>query len=177
MRKVVLYQLLSLDGVAESPENFILEFDDSMEEHLKQVIDAQDTVILGRRMYDEWSQYWPNSTDEPFASFINHVAKHVVSSTPLENTWENSTWTPSTPEELVTSLRNESGADIGIHGSVTLSQTLLAKGLVDELRLVIAPAVVISGRRLFDGTTRSRFNVTRNFTSPSGHIVLDLQKM
>jgi dihydrofolate reductase len=79
--------------------------------------------------------------------------------------------------EFVSSLKNQSGGDIGIHGSVTLSQSLLAQGLVDELRLVIAPAVVLSGRRLFEGTTPSRFEVTRNVTSPAGYMLVDLRSV
>lgn len=83
MRKVVLYELLSLDGVAESPNEFILHWDDAMDDNLARVIGSQDTVILGRRMYDEWSEYWPPSEIEPFATFINSVSKYVVtSSTP-----------------------------------------------------------------------------------------------
>jgi dihydrofolate reductase len=59
MRKVVLYELLSLDGVAESPQEFILDWDEAMDENLARVISTQDTVLLGRRMYNEWSLYWP----------------------------------------------------------------------------------------------------------------------
>jgi dihydrofolate reductase len=67
MRKVVAYELLSLDGVAEQPDEFITEFDDVMAENLGRVIATQDTVLLGRRTYDEWSGFWPTSDIEPFA--------------------------------------------------------------------------------------------------------------
>jgi dihydrofolate reductase len=83
MRKVVLYELLSLDGVAEAPDTFFMDWDEAMEANLAAVIASQDAVILGRRSYDEWSEYWPNSEIEPFAAFINDVAKYVASSTPL----------------------------------------------------------------------------------------------
>jgi dihydrofolate reductase len=177
MRKVVLYELLSLDGVAESPDEFILDFDDAMEENLARVITAQDTVILGRRMYDEWSEFWPSSDIEPFASFINAVAKYVVTSTPLQSAWENTTVADGTLEELVTSLKSQSGGDIGVHGSVALGQSMLAKGLIDELRLVIAPTIVLHGRKLFDGTAPRRFEVTRNVTSPAGYVLMDLRAL
>ena len=63
MRKVVLYELVSLDGVAEAPETFFADWDEAMEANLAAVIGTQDAVILGRRSYDEWSPYWPGSDD------------------------------------------------------------------------------------------------------------------
>ena len=81
MRKVVAYELLSLDGVAEQPDEFITDFDDVMRENLGRVIATQDAVLLGRRTYDDWAAFWPTSDIEPFASFINGVEKFVVTST------------------------------------------------------------------------------------------------
>ncbi len=81
MRNVVVYELLSLDGVAEQPEDFMVDFDDVMEENLGRVIASQDAVLLGRRTYDDWARFWPGSDIEPFASFINGVQKFVVTST------------------------------------------------------------------------------------------------
>jgi hypothetical protein len=77
MRKVVLYELLSLDGVAERPINFFLDFDDAMRENLQRLIADQDVVLLGRRTYDDWAEDWPGSDMEPFASFINKVRKYT----------------------------------------------------------------------------------------------------
>jgi dihydrofolate reductase len=85
VRKVVAYELLSLDGVAEQPDEFVTEFDDVMRENLDRVIATQDAVLLGRRTYDDWAGFWPTSDIEPFASFINGVEKFVVTSTPPEN--------------------------------------------------------------------------------------------
>jgi hypothetical protein len=78
VRKVVAYELLSLDGVAEHPDEFITDFDDVMRENLDRVIATQDAVLLGRRTYDDWAEFWPTSDIEPFASFINAVEKFVV---------------------------------------------------------------------------------------------------
>ena len=83
MRKVVAYMLVSVDGVAEAPDQFVLHFDEVMEANLGDIIGTQDTVLLGRHMYDEWSTYWPTSDDQPFADFINNVQKYVATSTPL----------------------------------------------------------------------------------------------
>ncbi|MFD1826141.1 hypothetical protein [Mumia zhuanghuii] len=68
MRHVVAYMLVSLDGVAEGPDRFVFDFDEVMDDNLRRVIDAQDTVLLGHRMYDEWSDYWPTSDHEPCAT-------------------------------------------------------------------------------------------------------------
>src|SRR3954447_19803381 len=90
MRKIVVYELPSLDGVAEHPDEFFPDWDDVMDANLAAVINTQDAVILGRRSYDEWARYWPESTMEPFATFINGVDKFVVTSTPLHRDWANS---------------------------------------------------------------------------------------
>jgi dihydrofolate reductase len=81
MRKVVVYELLSLDGIAEQPHAFIRDFDEIMRENLGRVISTQDVVLLGRRTYDDWAGFWPTSDIEPFASFINGVQKFVMTST------------------------------------------------------------------------------------------------
>ena len=151
MRKVVAYELLSLDGVAEKPDGFFADWDDAMEANLGAVIAAQDSVILGRRSYEEWAEFWPGSDIEPFATFINGVAKYVATSTPLDREWANTTVVDGELVEFVRDLRNQPGADIGVHASISVAQALLAAGVVDELRLVIAPTIAGSGRRLLDG--------------------------
>jgi dihydrofolate reductase len=90
MRKIVVSELLSLDGVAEAPDKFLTDWDDDvMDANMSRVIETQDAVILGRRSYDEWVRFWPESTIEPYATFINAVAKFVVTSTPLDREWAN----------------------------------------------------------------------------------------
>ena len=77
MRKIVVYELLSLDGVAEAPDDFIADWDEAMDANLAAVIATQDAVILGRRSYTEWAQFWPGSEIEPFATFINGVSRSM----------------------------------------------------------------------------------------------------
>jgi dihydrofolate reductase len=174
MRKVVAYELMSLDGVAEEPSEFFAEFDDVMRENLGRVIATQDVVLLGRRTYDEWADFWPSSTNEPFASFINGVEKCVVTSTQPEMSWAHTTVINGGLIDVLTEMKQQSGGDIGVHGSIALTQSLLANGLVDELRIVIAPALHGKGRTLFEGTT-GRLTLTRSVTSPSGSLLLDFQ--
>ena len=175
MRKVVVYELLSLDGVAEEPTDYITEFDTVMRENLARVIATQDTVLLGRRTYEDWAAYWPASDTEPFASFINGVEKFVVSSTTTQPAWANTTVIDGGLPELVTELKGRSGGDIGVHGSIALAQSLLEGGLVDELRLVIAPAVHVRGRKLFANALPRRLTLDRHLASPTGYLLLDFR--
>jgi len=172
-RKVVAYELLSLDGVAEHPDEFFVDWDDEMEANLSAVIATQDAVILGRRSYDEWAGYWPGSNIEPFATFINGVAKHVATSSRLERTWTNATVIDGELVEFVRDLKNQPGGDIGVHASIKAAQALLAAGVVDELRLVIAPTIVGAGRRLLDGVPAIRLELIAGTTSPAGYVLVD----
>jgi dihydrofolate reductase len=173
MRKVVLYELLSLDGVAEDPDKFITDWDEAMEANLAAVIGTQDAVILGRRSYDDWSEFWPGSDIEPFATFINGVAKYVASSTPLGRPWPNATAIDGGLVQFVQNLKNSAGGDIGVHASISVAQALLAADAIDEVRLVVAPAIVGRGRRLLDGLPPIRLESLRSATSPKGYLLAD----
>ncbi|HLX18697.1 MAG TPA: dihydrofolate reductase family protein [Gaiellaceae bacterium] len=173
MRKVVAYELLSLDGVAEDPQAYITDWDDAMDENLGRVVAEQDAVLLGRRTWDDWAAFWPGSDIEPFATFINGVQKYVVTSTPLAAEWGPTTVVDGDLGELVADLKGRPGGDIGVHGSIALTQALLERGLVDELRLVVAPAVLMRGRRLFERAAETRLTLTRNVASSKGYLLLD----
>ena len=149
MRKVVLYQLQSLNGVAEEPGDWMFAAGETLYDNLRTVIGAQTDVLLGRGTYDYWSGYWPTATDEPFASFINGTTKHVFTSTPVDVGWANSTIVETPAADYVAALKQGDGGDIGIHGSIRLAQALIVAGLVDELRLVVCPALAAGGRRGF----------------------------
>ena len=151
MRKIVVGGLLSLDGVAEDPNRFFTEWDDVVDASIPRLIATQDAVILGRRSYDEWVGFWPGSEIEPFATFINGVAKHVATSAPLEPQWTNTHVINGDLVEFAQRLKDGPGGDIGVHCSISVAQALLAGGTVDELRLAIAPSIAGGGRRLLDG--------------------------
>jgi len=172
MRKVVLYQLLSLDGVAEEPSDWVFDSDDAIFDNLGRVLATQDDVLLGRGTYEYWVDYWPTSDVEPFASFINATQKHVFSSTPLPKTWANSVQVGASAAEYVADLKQQSGGDIGIHGSIQLAGSLLKARLVDELRLVVAPAVAGHGRRLFGDDELQKLETVDVDRSPSGALLL-----
>ena len=172
MRKTVVYELLSLDGVAEAPETFF-GWDDALDGELAAVIATQDAVILGRRSYTEWAQFWPSSQIEPFATFINGVKKYVATSTPLDQDWAYTTAIDGGLVEFVRDLKQQPGGDIGVHGSISVAQALLAAGVVDELRLMVGPMIAGRGRRLLDGLPSMQLASIRGEPSPTGYLLLD----
>ena len=172
MRKIVVYELLSLDGVAEDPDRFF-DWDDAMDANLAAVIATQDAVILGRRSYTEWAPFWPTSQIQPFARFINGVAKHIATSTPLDQDWANATAVQGGLIPFARDLKQQGGGDIGVHASISVAQALLAADVVDELRLVIAPRIAGSGRRLLDGLPSIRLEAIRSQISPTGYLLVD----
>jgi len=172
VRKVVIYELVSLDGAAESPDTYFAEWDDVIDANLAVVIAEQDAVILGRRSYKDWAGYWPSSDVEPFATFINGVAKYIATSTPLDQNWANSTAVHGDLAEFVRNLKNQPGGIIGVHASISVAQALLTAGVVDELRLVIAPIIAGHGRRLLDGLPAIRLEPIGSTTSPTGSLLI-----
>ncbi|MGN6611992.1 MAG: dihydrofolate reductase family protein [Angustibacter sp.] len=180
MRKVVLYTLMALDGAVDHPEQYFAPepgqvpvFDAEMDAFEAEVIGAQDAVLLGRRMYDEWAQFWPTASHEPFASFINGVQKYVVTSSPLTHDWGQVEALTGPLDAAVRDLTSRPGGDIGVHGSIELARALLRAHLVDELRLVVAPSTGWEGRRLFEpGDDRRHLQLTSSRSTPSGALLL-----
>ncbi|WP_433290709.1 dihydrofolate reductase family protein [Actinoplanes sp. CA-030573] len=170
--KVVVYELLSLDGVAEDPDSFVLDWDDAMEADLAAVIATQEAVVLGRRSYTEWARFWPGSDMQPFASFINDVPKYVATSTPLDRDWAKATAIEGELVPFVRALKERPGGDIGVHASISVARVLLAAGVVDELKLVVTPRIAGRGRRLLDDLPATRLASTRAATSPTGSLLL-----
>lgn len=159
MSRIVLYTLTSLDGAADNPSRYFPEtgtkagapvFDQQLADLETDMIARQDAVLLGRRMYDEWSRYWPTSDEQPFADFINSVPKYVVTSTPLTGDWSPAEAAGGPLEQVVSDLKARTSGDIGVHGSITLAQSLLRHGLVDELCLAVGRVIDPLGRRLFE---------------------------
>jgi len=155
MRRVVLFHMLSLDGVAEEPSDW--QFDgEELFDIVGQVIETQDTILLGRGTFDYWSGFWPNDGPEPFHSFINNTPKHVFTSTPLDADWANTVVVNGPAADHVRELKEQTGGEIGIHGSIELARSLIDAGLVDDYRLIVAPTLARHGKRLFEGEAELR---------------------
>ncbi len=173
MRNVVLYELLSLDGVAEEPSDWMFDVDQVVFDNLARIIAAQDDVLLGRGTFEYWADYWPTADSQPFADFINGTPKHVFASSEPTQEWPNSTFVDEPAADYVAQLKGGEGGDIGIHGSISLAQSLLRAGLIDELQLVVAPTVAGRGRRLFEGEDDlRRLELDDAESTPSGLVLL-----
>jgi dihydrofolate reductase len=162
--RIVVTEFMSLDGVVEAPgggEGFrhggwSLEINRG-EEGEKFKLDetlSSEALLLGRVTYEGFAKAWPSRTDDVgFADKFNSMPKYVVSSTLEKPEWNNSTVLKGDVVEEVSRLKQEQDGDIVVHGSPQLVQTLLDRDLVDELRLMVFPVVLGSGKRLFAETS------------------------
>ena len=155
-RKLVAGLFVSLDGVAESPDKFVFPFfSPEVGAEVGRNMEASDTMLLGRKTYEEWAAYWPGKTadDDEYAPYINNVPKFVASTTlngPLE--WNNSTLLQGELATAVNELKDQPGKEIAVTGSITLIGSLAKQGLLDELSLLVFPVLVGTGKRLFEDT-------------------------
>ena len=154
MRKVVAVEFVSVDGVMEAPEEWAFSYtNDEMEEANASGMAASDALLMGRVTYEQMATFWSNrSGGVPMVDYMNTVPKHVVSSTLEEPLgWNNSTLISGKEfAEGITRLKELQGKDIAILGSGALVRSLLKDELLDELRLIIHPLVLGSGKRLFE---------------------------
>ena len=152
MRKIVAGLFMSLDGVIEAPEQWHFPyFNDEMGEAVGSQMAAADTMLLGRHTYEEFAGYWADKgSDVDFADVMNNTPKLVASTTLKAVDWQNSTLIRGDVTDELRRIKQEPGKHISITGSATLVRSLLREGLIDELRLLVHPIVVGSGKRLFE---------------------------
>ena len=172
-RKINAGLFISLDGVTESPNKWQDTFDDEMGVELQKTLDDQDSILLGRKTYEEWSHYWPTNTEDPFAQYINNIPKYVVSSTLDKVEWGKYD-TISLIKDLsgVKELKSMKGKNIGMSGSSSLVLSLLEADLLDELILMIHPVVVGKGKQLFQEISNlKRLKLQYSKSTSSGVII------
>ena len=123
---------------------------DLLEEQLRQGGEA-DALLLGRRTFESFREYWPEQTDDTtgITEYLNRVQKYVVSSTLTDPKWENSAVLSGDPVTEVAALKQQDGKDIVLTGSIRVAHAMIEAGLVDEYRLFVYPTVQGRGRRLF----------------------------
>jgi dihydrofolate reductase len=182
MGRIVVTEFVSLDGVIEAPgggEGYrhagwtfeIPRGEEGDKFKLQEALDSE-ALLLGRVTYEGFAAAWPSMEGE-FADKFNGMPKYVVSTSLQEAGWSNSTVLRGDVVEEVAKLRRQPGGDIVVHGSAQLVQTLLEHGLVDELRLMVFPVVLGSGKRLFGETSdKQRLRLTDSRTVGDGISIL-----
>ena len=164
MGRIVVTEFVSLDGVMEDPggaEGYehggwsfqVSRGDEGDKFKLDELVDAE-AQLLGRVTYEGFAKAWPSITDEAgFAEKMNSMPKYVVSSTLTNPEWQNTTVLSGDVAEEVSKLKQEVDGNILVAGSAQLVQALIEHDLVDELRLMVYPVVLGSGKRLFATTS------------------------
>jgi dihydrofolate reductase len=153
MRKLIVTEFVSLDGVIENPGWTFRYWNDETAKFKGEETAATDALLLGRVTYQGFASAWPNSKDEG-AAYFNGVRKYVVSTTLDTVEWNNSVLIKDNIIDEINKLKQQEGKDITVHGSGKLVQTLMQHDLVDTYRLLVYPVVLGKGQRLFeDGAT------------------------
>ena len=162
MGKIVVTEFVSLDGVMEDPGGaedykhggwtFQIERGSEGDQFKVDETMNSEALLLGRKTYEGFADAWPSREGE-FADKFNEMPKYVVSSTLKDPEWTNTTVLEGDLADSVGKLRDELDGEIVVHGSAQLVQGLIENGLVDELRLMVFPVVLGSGKRLFGETS------------------------
>jgi dihydrofolate reductase len=187
--KLVLTEFVTLDGVSQGPGSpsedtsdgfsrggWLVPFiDEAFVRRTSDWLDRADGLLLGRRTYDAFARDWPRITDpdDPFTDRMNSLPKYVVSRTISEGDWR-----PTTVLQIegVEELKAREGRELQIHGSARLGSALVRAGLVDVVRLVVAPTVIGAGRRLFEQSGETAgLKLTKYEATPSGLMLLEYE--
>jgi dihydrofolate reductase len=164
--KLVVMEFVTLDGVSQGPGSptedtsdgftrggwLVPYLDELFVRRTSDWLDLADGLLFGRRTYEAFARDWPRITDpdDPWTERMNSLPKYVVTNTLTEGSWRPTTVLRGDPIQTVGELKAQPGRELQIHGSARLANALLAAGLVDTLRLVVAPTVIGSGWRLLE---------------------------
>lgn len=172
-RKTTAHLFHSVNGVAESPDQWQFDAFGSEEGQLMaSVIEPVTDVVIGRKLWQEWSEYWPQAQD-PFAQWINPVRKHVISSTLGDELPWNSTLITGDVLDYVRQLQKQDGGEISVVGGIDTVRSLFLAGLIDELTLTTHPVVTNQGRRLFDDSVPlTRLQLLQARQTSAGNAIL-----
>jgi dihydrofolate reductase len=186
MRKVVVFNNLTLDGVMQAPGRPDEDVRDGFQhggwaapygamqsQEVGESMPSFGSLLLGRRTYEILYDYWPKQTNSPFTEILKNMQKYVASTTLKEPLpWENSTLLKGNVADAVTTLKAQSGDDIVVMGSGVLIQTLMRHNLIDRYVLLVHPLILGSGHRLFsDAGTEATLHLISIKPTPNGVVV------
>src|SRR5215510_9739768 len=190
MRKLIVAEQISLDGVIQSPGGpkedpsgdfrlggWVVPFaDEVIGRGLQDLLSQPFELLLGRRTYDIFAAYWPNvradSASHAIADLFNSVPKHVATHRSNALDWQHSHALEGDLADAIRVLKHQDGVNLLTHGSGDMVRQLLAAGLVDELRLLIYPVVLGRGKRLFGDNARvSAFTLAHSTSTPDGVLI------
>jgi RNA polymerase sigma-70 factor (ECF subfamily) len=174
-RKTTAHLFSSANGVVEAPNLWQFDaFGPDEEQMMGQSIGPVTDLVLGRKLWQEWAEYWPaQPADDPFGSWINPVRKHVISSTLTGELGWNSVRVDTDPVAYVRALREGDGGNISIGGGIDTIRSLFLAGVIDELTLTFHPVVTNEGRRLFDDSVpQTRLQLVNGVTTSVGNAIL-----
>lgn len=189
MRKIIVIEFVSLDGVMQAPGGpeedtsggfkyggwTVPYFDEFAGKAMAEQMKPPYSLLLGRKTFEIFASYWPKHADG--WPGINESTKYVVSSSLKKHEWENSVFINGDVVEELKKLKNQDGPDLKVWGSGNLVQTLLKNDLVDEFWLKIFPVTLGTGKKLFaEGTIPAAFKLTEFKTSPSGVIFVNYKR-
>ncbi|MEO3887772.1 dihydrofolate reductase family protein [Nonomuraea sp. B5E05] len=188
--KIVLLQFVTLDGVSQAPGSpdedtsdgftrggwLVPHIDETFVRRTSEWLGLADALLFGRRTYEAFARDWPKITDpaDPYAERMNALPKYVVSNTLTEGTWHPTTVLGGDPAQALAALKARPGRELQIHGSARLADALLAAGLIDTVRLAVAPTLLRTGRRLVAGPgATSGLRLVRHEATPNGLLLLE----
>ena len=148
MRKLIESTIVSLDGIVESPDGWAV-FDAEAIQYAMNELDKYDAFVMGRVTYERLRAIWESATGNPYIDAINRMPKHVATRTLRSLAWNATPLGDDVTSELLR-LKTQPGKDLIKYGTSRLDATLLAAGLVDEIRLWIMPVVIGTGQRIFE---------------------------
>ncbi|MBX3352614.1 MAG: dihydrofolate reductase [Phycisphaeraceae bacterium] len=177
MRRLILWNLITLDGFFDSEKPWDLDWHllawcEELEQRSIEHCKGAGAVLFGRATYEGMAAYWPGATGE-IADLMNSLPKIVFSRTLGRADWANTTLVREHAAEHVARLKRERGDDLYVFGSANLSESLFRAGLFDEIRLAVAPVVLGAGRPLFGrGLPRRAMRLLEASPASSGCVVL-----
>ena len=178
MRKVILFNMISLDGYFAGPQGEIdwHNVDDEFNQFAIRQLDEVGALLFGRMTYTLMAGYWPTSealADDPqVAKKMNQLPKIVFSRTLDTAGWQNTRLVKTDAARAVAELKQQPGLDLFIFGSANLAAGLIQNSLVDEFRLIVNPVVLGRGRPLFQGVQQQKLNLQKISTFANGNVLL-----